>query len=285
MEVAAVPQWTRESTWRQGQVLPSVATDALGLQHPEDVENTCVVVISHDCDLANDNLAAEPDVEVIIGRKVPAAKGNFSHGKSPRTLHIELLHDGAGVVIELVATCKNTISKPALAAFVPDVSFTLEPQMLHVLRSWLSARYNRAAFPDEFVTRMDDSKCSEKLAKLLEKYGHTISTIFFDVDDGQEINRSDGSPFQLSIVLAFVLGDDPGNAMDIADEAVEKVEQLFSSRLYDEKTEQWNGVALKSCVSISEDDLRVSQAKQFMQWRLEHMSLRGEESQAVPINL
>jgi hypothetical protein len=35
-------------------------------------------VVSHDCDLANADLNAEPDVVVIVGRVVTAADGNFS---------------------------------------------------------------------------------------------------------------------------------------------------------------------------------------------------------------
>ena len=60
--------WTRETPWRQGAILPSDAVQALGLQGKGSTDHAlCVMVISHDCDLANDNLDQEPNVEVIVG--------------------------------------------------------------------------------------------------------------------------------------------------------------------------------------------------------------------------
>lgn len=41
-----------------------------------------------------------------------------------------------------------------------------------------------------------------------------MSTIYFDVDGGNEINRSDGSPYDLKIVLAYPPADDPDQTAD-----------------------------------------------------------------------
>ena len=54
-------EWSRETHWRQGSVLPDDASKALELSHPESPERTFVVVISHDCDLA-----ADPDREPLV---------------------------------------------------------------------------------------------------------------------------------------------------------------------------------------------------------------------------
>jgi hypothetical protein len=48
------------------------AAHELGLMHSEAPDDTCVVVISHDCDLAND-IDIEPEVELIPGRILPEA--------------------------------------------------------------------------------------------------------------------------------------------------------------------------------------------------------------------
>ncbi len=275
--------WTRDTTWRQGQVLSVDALDAIGLRHGTEPDATCVVVISHDCDLANDNLASEPSVEIILGRVVPKANGNFAWGKAPRTLHLEMLHNGQPVVVELVATQKQQISKSQLAAFSRDPAFHLDSRMLSVLRNWLAVRYRRAAFPDPFVERMESTKLDTKLARLLEPYGNVISSIFFDVDRGGERDHSDGSPYELSIVLAYVPGDDPDAAYEKASPVESAVEKLFSDRLFDKTSETWQEIALRKCALISEDDLSVSQAKLFMQWRLEHMSLRSEDDHPHPL--
>ena len=96
--------WTRETPWRQGHVLTMDAMRALGMFHPEKTEDTCVVIISHDCDLANDDLQIEPDVEVIVGRHLPKGDGNYYWAKAPRTLHVKALQNGVVKVVELVAT-------------------------------------------------------------------------------------------------------------------------------------------------------------------------------------
>lgn len=281
MSDAQIPQWTRDTPWRQGQVLDVAAMESLGLKHSESPAETAVVVISHDCDLANDNLKAEPFVEVVLGRRVPAVKGDFAWGKSPRTLHLEYRHSGETVAIELVATEKLNIEKDLLASFTPDAAYQLSPKHLSVLRNWLSVRYNRAAYSDHFVDRMKAAKLDEKLASRIRKYPD-ISSIFFDIDRGEENDHSDGSPHELSIILAYVPGNDPDATFDRVSPAEADIEQLFVERAYDQETETWKGITLRKCVVISEDDLTVSQARMLSQWRLEHMSLRADDGQPVP---
>lgn len=275
MDGAAVT-WTRETPWRQGHVLPLEAVQTLGLNHPKGPEATCVVVTSHDCDLAIDDMRFEPDVEVIVGCLQSEPNGNFSWAKSPRTLHVEVTHDDAAVFIELVATSKCLVPKKELAAFVPDAAWSMSGQALSTLRSWLAVRYNRVAFPDPFVDKLTDSKVKTGLAKLIEPIHKNLSAVYFDVDNGQELDRSDGSAYELKIVLVYPPGEYPEETADEIDKLVVKVEGLFAKRHYEKDTDKWNGVHLKSCMAISEDDLPVSRAKLLNEWRYEHMTLKDE---------
>jgi len=212
---------------------------------------------------------------------VATAKGDFAWGKSPRTLHLEYNQSGAPAFIELVATDKLSIDKNLLAAFAPDAAYQLSPKSVSGLRHWLSVRYNRAAYPDQFVDRMKDAKLDEKLASRIRKYP-AISTIFFDVDSGEEKDHSDGSPYELSVILAYVPGEDPDTTFDLVFPAEDEIERLFVERVYDAKTETWKGIALRRCILVSEDDLTVSRARMLSQWRLEHMSLRADDGQPAP---
>ena len=287
MQQAAQPRWTRRTTWRQGHVLGVDAVTAFGLWHADKSSEPCVVVISHDCDIVNDDFAVEPMVEVIVGRIIPAAKGSLAWGKSPRTLHFEMLRNGGPVTVELVATAKTLLPKERLATFVHDDSFAWPDKGLAVLRNWLAVRYNRAAFPDAFVDRMGQRphEMSSRLAKVLDRYGKVISTVFFDVDAGREVDRSDGSAYDLRIVLAYDSGEDSERAAEDAERAAEGVEKLFVDRLFDGKQEKWDLIRLLRCVPISEEALPVSRAKALMQWRFEHLSLRADNAQPVPLNL
>lgn len=273
-------QWTRATAWRQGHVLPLEAVQALGLVNSSESERTCAVVISHDCDLANDNLEAEPSVEIIVGRLVDTANGNFTWGKAPRTLHYPAERAGAPVVIELVSTQKHSIPKSQLAQFAPDDSFAVDGKTIAVLRSWLGARYNRAAFPDAFVDRMRQTKADERLAKALAPYGQLVSFVYFDLDQGQNLERPEGAPYQLGIVLVYVSGADPDTSADAADEAAAKVEEAVRLRLKDGRT-----IQLTRCFAISEDDITVSQARVLTQWRLEYMTHRVDDDEPQPPQL
>ena len=272
------PQWTRDTNWRQGHVLPPEAAARFALTNAADPGSTCVVVITHDCDLANENLDAEPHVEVIVGRTVAAASGNYSWGKAPRTLHYPVERDGAPATVELVATEKALLRKSDLAPFEPDPRFNLDGPTLAVLRSWLSARYDRAAFADAFVTRMRETKADIKLAKALEAHGKNVSFTYLDVDEGKCVERAEGDPYKLGVVLVFNPGDDPDAAADAADAAAEVVETGLRARLPDGGT----SIRLEACFAISEEDIPVSQARVLNHWRLEYMTHRAADEQLGP---
>jgi hypothetical protein len=265
-------QWTRETPWRQGHVLDARAIAALGFKNSVDEAATVVVVISHDCDLAIENIEVEPDVEVIIGRLVASPNGNFTWAKAPRTLHLPMTRGGALVNVELVSTKKLLVPKSDLAGYEPDSAFILDGKGLGVLRSWLSARYNRSAFSDAFVDRMKNTKLDIKLAKTLEPYGGLISFVNFNIDAGKIVERSAGNPYTLSIVLVYAPGEDPEVSAEAAENVVQAVEKTCEDRL-----KAGIDIVLKSCIAISEDDLPVSQARALMQWRLEHMTNKADD--------
>lgn len=269
--------WTRDTPWRQGHILTTDAVEALGLLHPETPDATCVVVIGHDCDLANDDLQVEPDVEVIVGRRLDRGNGSYFWAKAPRTLHVDVLRGDAAVVVELVATSKRLVPKQALATFPPDTAYSFSGKALSALRSWLAVRYNRAAFPDAFVDRMAQSKVDKRLTKIIEPVGNLLSAVYFDVDKGMDIDHSDGSPYELKIVLAYDPGEDPEQAADSLEKLEAAITGEFEKRHFDHALGQWNGIALKTCMSISEDDLRVGQARRLTEWRLEYMTLKTDE--------
>jgi hypothetical protein len=234
-------EWARETKWRQGHVLPREAAEALTWSNEVDADATCVVVISHDCDLANDNLDVEPDVEVIVGRTVAKADGNYTWGKAPRTVHCTVTRDGVPAVIELVSTEKTTVSKIDLAQYEPDAGFVLDGKGLAVLKNWLASRYNRAAFPDAFVRRMQTTSADSKLAKQLAPHGQLISFVYFDLDAGQNIERAVGDPYSLSIVLVYSPGSEPEEAADAAEQIATAVEAAVRARFSDPQVIALNG--------------------------------------------
>lgn len=279
--------WTRQTPWRQGHVLGADAAAALGLAYPHDPAATRAVVISHDCDIAIDELHVEGAVEVIVGHSVlkEKANGNLYWGKSTRALLLEYLHNGEPHWVELPATEKTTVTKAELAKYVPDGTYELPATHRAALQSWLAARYRRSGFPDEFNRRMKNSRLDERLTTILDTYGKSVTAMFFEVDGGKEVNRSDGSTYELAIVLAYDPGDDPDVSAERADKAATEISDEFEKRLYDKKKDVWKDVRLKGCVPISEDELTVAKAKLLQERRVEHLTLRDPDKQAAPLGM
>lgn len=272
--------WTRETPWRQGHVLPQEAMEALGLAFKPEEGHCCGVVVSHDCDIAQDNLEVEPHVEVIVGAAGVGKDGSYLYGRVPRTLHIEYSLYGAPTWIELVATRKTFVPKQELVKFVPDTRYCLLPRNRAVLRDWLAARYRRAAFDDAFERLMKDSKAVEQFSKVIgKKYGDIISAVYFDIDGGEPLDHSDGSPYQVAIVLSYPEGDEPDNAAMLAEKAAKELESALAVRLFDAKSNRWNGIQILECYPVAEETFPVATAKTLSEWPLGYISHRDDPPQ------
>ena len=233
-----------------------------------------VVVVSHDCDLTSDDLDAEPAAEVIVGRLVATANGNYTHAKAPRTLHWSVNRVGTECVLEVVATRKALVPKPLLAAFSPDPDFSLQPRSLLTLRRWLGVRYNRGAFPDTFVNRMKAADLTDKMSKHLEPAQSLISVVYIDMKDAQQRELAAGEVYAFDLLLVFASGKEPLDAQDQADALAETLADKLAKRLVARGGPTATGLQFGSCIAISEDELTLSQSRVFQQWQLEHLSLR-----------
>src|SRR3954447_794189 len=165
-------EWSRQTPWRQGQLLSDEALKALLGKEPPDA----AIVISHDCDLAQ-SPEHEPLVELIVGRIVEKFDGNYTHAKNARRLHLPIGVDGA-VILDLTATQKIPVPKEALAAFQPDSSLRPSSTASATLQQWLALRYRRAAFPDEFDRRLSATKMADRLGGRVKTGGGLFSGFF-----------------------------------------------------------------------------------------------------------
>lgn len=268
MPDSAEPTSSHDSPWRQGHVLGADAVLAAGIA--SDDESATVLVIAHDCDIAA-FVDYEPDVEVIVGRVVAVPNGNYTAGGSPRTLHLPIGFADATRHIELRSTDKRKVDKALLERFDPDPQYSLTGEGLRLLRSWLRARYDRAAFPDAFNERLSDCKLRGDLEKILAPAVGLVSAVFFDLDQGLDVERWPGDDYHLGIVLLYQVGPDAERSADDADALVERIEEACERRLSDGTA----GIVIARCLAVSEDDLTVGQAKLLRQWRLEHLSFKA----------
>lgn len=276
-------QWTRQTPWRQGSLLPSIATDALSLHHHLEAKNTLVIVASHDCDLAQAP-STEPRVEVIVGRRINIANGNYTHAKTARTLHLSFEGDST-FWAEFSAIEKKTISKIELAHYFPrDGRLTEESKM--TFQRWLASRYHRAAFPDEFERRLiKETRLAESIAKAVKPTGIHITAVLFDVDEGEENDRTGPNDvYRLDITLLYGVANDGNESKSVAEAAKDAIIKAFKGKLYDETSKNWKFIELRYVDVISEEAFTYRQFTLMKRWRLDHASLGGDPQQPIPPN-
>ena len=258
--------WQTNTPWRQGHILTPEAV--------ADNEPPIAVVISHDCDLAQD-VAQEPAVEIIIGRVVPQLEGNFSFGKSARTLHLNVAIGSEVHAVELTSAAKSQVAKDDLGRFTPLNQPGMSPSGRRVLQRWLASRYRRCAFADEFESRLTRLKLREAIVKVLKKHGQPISAIYFDVDEGEEVSRSGPlDTYQLAIYLLYDTELDASAAEGVAKEAAAAITKIFQTTCF--TSGRWRGIELLECEAISDEAMSVRLADSLARWSVDHMSLRTD---------
>lgn len=280
--------WTRDTPWRQGLWLSADSVRALDFLSGALAEELAVVVISHDCDLAQ-SPESEPEVEVIVGRVVAEAHGAYTNTKNLRRLHLPCTAGTRRVTVELDATGKRMVAKRAsdathgLADHVPEPSVRLKPEELRILQMWLAARYRRAAFPDEFDRRLkNETKLAERLGKLFKSRGSHITALFFEVDGHREVHHSGADdPYELRIVVVYSTQQDPAAAQQAAAESAVQIEAEFERQCKDKITGQWRWIELASVEVLSDEAISYAMSQRLLKWQADHISLRADPAQPV----
>ncbi len=272
-------EWSRETPWRQGDVLPDDASKALDLSHPESPERTFVVVISHDCDLTADP-DREPFVELVTGRLVDAIKAD-SHAKSARRLQIEFHGPQGLLAAELSAVHKAFVKKDDLAPFDPRTDVSLDAQGLSILQHWLAARYRRAAFPDEFERRLKEAKMPRRIEKALDTAGKHVVAVLFDIDGGEDSQRNGPDDlYRLGIYLLYDTSQNESDAEAATRSAADVIEKTFESA-FQSQDNAWKNIQLEYCDVISDQAMSYADSRMLKQWRLEYISLEDDPQQPV----
>ena len=270
--------WNRQTPWRQGHALDDVSALALGFIGEEQRPTAVVVVISHDCDLAKEP-EIEPEIEVIIGRRVPAPNGNLTHAKNPRKLHLLCSENESEVCLELEAKAKRCVMKANLDGHLPNQVITITPGNRSILQQWLAARYRRSGFPDDFESRLDATRVDRRIEKILKNLGANLVGVFFEVDNDEEIDRrGTEEPYELRIYLLYCTQHDPARAKAEATEAAEKISLAFNNcRL---PGSDWDAIELVSCEAISDEVMPYAASVRMKKWNCEYLSLRDDPENA-----
>jgi hypothetical protein len=263
----------KQSGWRQGSILSDdlvaslVAVDAL----PEFSEAGRWVVVSHDCDVTNASLSAEPRVELIFGERICLEKkdGNKEWGKNSRLLQVsDPLKNAGQEHFQFNAHHRFWIPRQCLIGHRPaDQILTLET--VHRLAIWLTKRYIRSAFPDEFNERTRPAV--NRLRKKFKKSGDLLTGVYVLVEDVELATDED-----YKIIVCGVMRDQQfaDHAMR---EAATKLQNLIEAEL-----DKCDGIAIVQSDLRSESQISLAELRLLKRWDFDDLTLRDEDSDAIP---
>lgn len=263
----------RDTMWRQGSIFHTSDAQAIGLV---ENEGEVAIMVSHDCDIPH---PAEIEVEVIVGKLCTRDK-MFANSRNPRKLHLTYLKNGDEVTIELFQLYKQSIEKSRFEVIgQPDESYILCDEQKRSLKQWLAARYGRPAYPNSFENRLTSCdkgkfRLEKEVAKILSDKSDHIIAVFFDLDEGRNVELPDEEPYILRIVVAYDAIDGGTDARVSSEEAAESIKALFHSCFG--PPEEATTIILDSCTAVADINLPLSDIRKMDQWRLEYVSIQDD---------
>jgi hypothetical protein len=263
------------TAWRQGDLIAPGDLQKLGLIDAEDPE-VRAIVISHSCDIAR-GTKQEPRVEVLLGRVVPKASSQFENAHAVRKLHVkaEPPNGGAPEWVELSILDRREVGKELLLACRPWSEQRLGNREHRALRQWLAQRYSRAAFPDEVVQALKRSAIETQLLMTASKHGTAIVGFYFDVPDADPSTGALARPIKLSIQIVYDAAKEADKHS--AEQAAREIADVFEAHEMAAADQQCEPeLELGSCVALSDQAMRLADARRLRRWRFEYLSLDGQ---------
>lgn len=258
--------WSRNTKWRQGSILAQKDFKTVGSINTSEAE--VAVAISHDCDIANDNLDVEPVIEFMAARVIENPNGNYTYAKNPRTLHADYQRNGKTIHLELTASNKFVVGKTKLISIRPDENYQYSYYSRQILQSWLASRYRRHALPNSLVARL--SGVFSYIAKAGKREANGILSLHIDYAPRDELQPEE--PYELWISIVYTTDND--RHCEVSEELAMKLEGEFSKLL--EKTKDEGAVDLRKCKAVSEMEFTLRDMRETVKLSLEYLSYRSE---------
>jgi hypothetical protein len=267
----------RDTKWRQGSLLTSEAAQALRLVG-EESSNLHAVVITHDCDLPNEQ---ELQVELVIAQEVAAIEPGLANARHPRVLHLPFMdNDGNELILELRHNGRRILNKASLAPLGDQAfsEFALDAASKRTFKQWLAARYARPAFPTAFECRLrkrvtKKDTVEKAIVRLLGAKHQHLAGLFVDLDDKRHVELDEGEPYPLSLQVVFYAVQ--GEPARLAGETIAReLGQLFLDAYG--KPENATEICLDRCEALPDTEMRLTDLQKVDQWRLEYLSLEAD---------
>jgi hypothetical protein len=258
-----------EQGWLQGSILRDQDLAELQQSSSEQTYRTAQVgvVASHSCDLAHHHPEGEPVAEVLVADIVASQDGNFTYGKHPRRLHLQMnSHLEEPCMLEFLPWRRLWVDRRELAKRVPDKDRFLLKEDVRVLSVWLAQRYQRVALPDDFNSLVQT--VSKKRNKLHARISPHVSGLYVHIFPDR--NLEEGEVYSMNL-LALVPGEQKSE-IDAVKQGTDELAELLRQC----------GIDAESAVR-AEDNVSYGVVRRMKRFPLEHLSLR-DGNQPFPLD-
>src|SRR6266571_876072 len=256
----------------QGSLFPTSDHSVLQpFSKQELTSKSCCVVISQSCDLVCPDLVAEPAAELVLAHALgSAADGSFTHAKNPRRLHFHVKISTGSMAHEAHIRDRFSVTRSLLATHRPDQTRELPDEDVQDLISWILARYERTAFPDEFNVRIR-AITEQKIKPILKKLPK-LRALYVALSSWDELKA--GETYKISL-LATVRVEDFEDSSTKA--AIEKgVGQICAA------LSTCDGVMLEDSEVLPENEVTLAMIRNLARWNFDYISLRDPGEHVPP---
>lgn len=246
----------RTTPWRQGAALHASQLRT----STRDPAFEWAVIVSHDCDIANDDLEREPFIEMVPAAALTEPDGNHQYARNPRELHLPLLDNAGGQMgwFRLDAPRKFMVEKASLVG-VGTPGAQIHPDHHHTLQDWLATRYRRHALPDALVGRLRG--VMSLLGKKLKSRGEQVIGLWLEYDPRDELES--GDPYEIDLYV--VHSAEASGAADAADALADAVRPRLACA---------PDIVVRQLLILSEQEFTLHDLRSAELLRFEHISNR-----------
>ncbi len=226
------------------------------------------MVITQDCDLVQPDLDKEPYVELI---RIRPAEGNPlppPWGQSPREIQFGDPHGGKNAP-RFVCSIHDRVllDRRYLTDHRPDDSRAFEAENVRRLCRWVSRRYVRAAFPNEFNKRVKSAldALTDRRTELNRK-SDLFTGVYVRVS---ETELEPAEDYEVLIWAALRPHDfDAPEKKTAAQELLDLIEAQLGS---------CPGIEILECELKSEQDITIDHLHEWKRWDFDVLSLRPKK--------
>jgi hypothetical protein len=202
-------------------------------------EREWLIVLSQSCDVVARTVDQEPHVELLLCHPIAQPRAQFLDLRSTRQLDFR---PNRGDHPDLILTAhaahdRYIIPRSLLTRASPRADRRLSPESVRRLQAWIALRYSRAAWPNQFVSRI--ASAQKTILEALEGVGrHDVAEIRVALaPNDRELPSSES--YRLAVF--FVVDEEIWNSVPTERERVQAAFSAFVA-------------ALGNCAGIELDD-------------------------------